>query len=85
MPTRGFVVNSYGEIANGQLTSTPTYPDVTLGVEAVAAVVPYVDANLGISAGAKIIMFNANVNGGLPSAYVTATTVADITTAWNAT
>lgn len=83
--TRGFTVNQYGQLFGEQLTATPTYPDVAVASEWVGLVEPYVNSDLGISNGAKIIFANASMNNGMPTAVVTATTVADVLTAWTTT
>lgn len=83
--TRGFSVNQYGQFFGEQLQATSTYPDVAVASDWIGLVEPYVNSDLGISDGAKIIFANAAVNNGMPTAIVTATSVSTILTAWTTT
>jgi len=80
----GFNLKVYGTQRGETIAATPTYPTVGVSNTVVAAVEPYVNTQLSITDGAKVILKAANVNGGLPTAYLSNADVAAVLALWNA-
>jgi hypothetical protein len=79
----GFLAKIYATENAGVVTDVLTYPTIGIGSQSVGAVEPYVNTGKGIADGAKIILKASNINGGLPQAYISNSTVSAIVTLWN--
>lgn len=85
MANNSFTVRSYGEQNGNQFSATPDYPNVQIATQdAVAAIFPYVNANLYITNGSRVVFKNASENFGLPTAILSNADVATLTALWNA-
>jgi hypothetical protein len=78
-----FNLKVYGTQRGDVIAAETSYPTIAVSDTAVAAVEPYVNATLSITNGSKVILKASNVNGGLPTAYLSNTVFATVVSDWN--
>ena len=78
-----FNLKVYGTQRGDVIAAETSYPTIAISDTAVAAVEPYINATLFIANGAKVILKASNINGGLPTAYLSNTAFATVVTDWN--